>query len=35
MIRFFIRIYWAIVDFILSNLGGCKIKWADKEEVKK
>lgn len=30
MIKKFIKLYQAIVDFILNNWNGCKFKWKDK-----
>jgi len=35
MIKKLIGIYQAIVDFILNNLSGCKVKWRGKEGGKK
>ena len=35
MIKKLTKLYQAILDFILSNLNGCKVGWKGKEEVKK
>ena len=35
MFKKFIKIYHAIVDFILNNLNGSKAKWSGKEGGKK
>ncbi|MBA7613418.1 hypothetical protein ES703_20667 [subsurface metagenome] len=35
MIKKLTKLYQAIVDFILSNMNGCKVKWSGKEGGKK
>jgi len=35
MIKKLTKLYQAIVDFILGNLNGCKVKWRGKGGVKK
>ena len=35
IIKFVVKLYQAITEFILKNCNGCKVKWGDKKEVKK
>lgn len=35
IIKFIIKIYQVITDFILNNSCGSKVKWGDRKEVKR
>lgn len=34
VVKIFIKLYQVITDWFLNNLGGSKVKWGDRKEVR-